>query len=299
MRTHVRHIWLMRSSVLLLLILGGMLLVVMPVAGENFVRLNADVCYARDLSRGSVGAPFVEDLSLAQAVDWIGSGRYESLTSSNGFAPAIGAGYRFQRKALIVDVGLGVEYRYRFNRMYPIEEVLAMDVDEKNWEYEGHNTWRGRQGRLQHVGINLPVMVGGEWSGFCVLAGVKANVDVWGKGFEKGLMTKYGVYKQTDDPIYIRDKYGFFTDKPYQEESVASAMQWNIRGCLELGYRLTKAQKGKKAYKKSNDPRYYVSLFAEYGFAGTQNTYLPLLVGARLTALLPIPEKPDCKCWKN
>lgn len=283
---------------LMLLFWLGLFAVVVPVSGENFIRLNADASYARDLARANTGAPFIKELSLPQALEWIGSGQYESLQSSNGFAPAIGAGYRYQHKAFILDLGLGVEYRCRFNRMYPVEEVLAAEVDEKNWDYEAHYTWRERRGRLQHLGINLPLMVGGEWSGICVLAGVKANIDVWGNSSEKGLATKYGVYKQTNDPIFIRDKYGFYTDKPYQEAAVASAMQWNVRACLELGYRLSKAQKGKKAYKKSNDPRYYVSLFAEYSVVGLQNTYLPLLVGARFTALLPIPEKPICKCLK-
>lgn len=293
-----RHNRRNRILVLLFLFSGGMLPNVFSVSGENFIRLNADVSYARDMARASVGAPFIEELPISQALEWIGSGRYESLKASNGLAPAVGFGYRYQHKALIIDLGLGVEYRYRFNRMYPINEVLAAETDEKNWDFEAHYAWKERQGRLQHLGINLPFMVGGEWSGICVLAGVKANMDVWGKGFEKGLTTKYGVYPQTNDPVYIRDKHGFFTDKPYQGASVASAMQWNIRACLELGYRLSKAPKGKKAYKQTNDPRYYVSLFAEYGFVGSQNTYLPLLVGARFTALLPIPEKPSCKCLK-
>lgn len=289
-----------RTGILALLFLfsGGMLPSVLSVSGENFIRLNADVSYARDMSRANTGAPFMEELSLQQALGWIGSGQYESLRSSNGFAPAIGVGYRFQRRAFILDLGLGVEYRHRFNKMYPIEEVLAPEIDEKNWELESHNTWKERQGSLQHLGLNLPLMVGGEWSGFCVLAGVKANFDVWGKGDENGLKTKYGVYKQTDDPIFIRDKHGFYTDKPYQENSVASAMQWNIRACLELGYRLTKEKKSKKAYQQSAEPRYYLSLFAEYSVAGSQNTYLPLLAGVRFTALLPIPEEPICKCVK-
>ena len=43
-------------------------------------------------------------------------------------------------------------------------------------------------------------------------------------------------------------------------------------------------------------PVWYIGAFAEYGVVTAKDTYNPLLIGARLTVLLPLPTRHVCNC---
>lgn len=276
-----------RAGAMLLLLVG----MSMSVYARHYIRLNADFSYARDFAHGS--APQIETLSDAQA--WIGGGQQEALSGSNGLAPAIGVGYRYVHNAFMLDLGLGMEYRYRFNRPYEVKNVMAPAVDDLGVAYIGHHAWTGRQTRWQHVGVNIPVMAGGQWNQIYVLAGVKANIDLWGNSYEKGAYTLTGDYDQMMDPINGVAGHGFVKDEPYRMPNQTTALAWDIRACAEIGYCLN-ARSGRNSYKHRHEPKYYVGAFAEYAFLGTKETYLPLLAGVRVTALIALPEKPHCNC---
>lgn len=274
-----------------------LLLTAMPccVAG-NYIRINADFSYARDLMRKGEGAPFIENIALDDARSWVGSGKHESLKSSNGFAPAFGIGYRYTHRMLLVDVGLGVEYRYRINHPYDIEDVKADATDDTGMAYIGHHTWSDRETRFEHVGVTLPVMIGAEWNNIYFMAGVKAGVDIWGRSKEKGAYTLQGEYPYYGNAIFVNmPNHGFVDKVAYEEPSVPSSIAWNIRACAEVGYCISSLWT-EKGFGRKARPRYYAGAFVEYGFAGANTNYRPLLAGIRLTALLPIPEPERCNC---
>lgn len=264
------------------------------VIARNYIRLNADFSYVRDCSRANTGAPFIENVSLDETLGWVGHGRAESLSQSNGFAPGVGIGYRYTHKWLLVDVGLGAEYRYRINRPYDIVEVKADAVDNTNLPYTGYHTWNGRETRMQHIGVSVPVMAGAEWKSLYAMVGFKANVDVWGMATEKGAYTLKGDYERFMDPLVNIPEHGFVQNEPYELSSSAS-IGWDVRVCAEIGYCLN-GQSETRISRRKAEIRYYVGAFVEYGFIGAASRYQPLLAGIRLTALLPIPERKHCNC---
>ena len=254
--------------------------------GSHFVRMSVDFSYARDMDGTSVD---MSALSLQEAQDLVNAGTFETLQRSNGLAPGLGVGYRYMWKHLLIDVGLGVQYRYRWNRPYQIEDIQAPSVDIEGYDYIGHHSWTDRLQKMQHIGVQLPLMIGGEWSGFYFLVGAKANLDVWGGRAEQGLYSLYGEYDRYIDPFSGMPENGFMAEEAYATNPVKMSLGWDVRVCGEIGYRIHHTA-------RNTDPIWYIGAFAEYGVLSAAETYRPLLVGARLTMLLPLPTRHACNC---
>ena len=274
------------------------LLCLLPSASaQHFIRFNVDFSYARDFASAGASAPNVEDLSLAEAQDWIGSGRAEKLTGSNGFSPALGLGYRYQYKHLLVDVGIGAEYRHRFNGLSGMEDITAVATDDYGTEYTGHHSWTSRTAVMQHAAIHLPVMIGGEWEKVYFLAGAKMNLDVWGRSQEKGRYTLVADYDRFMDPFENMKEHGIVDKEPYTCSPKSMAIGWDLRVCAEVGYHLSET--GHTTGSRSIKPQYYIGAFAEYGVVTKKDYFHPFLAGVRLTILLPLKTTEACKCWNN
>ena len=283
-----------RIGALVLLLTG---FIVPCSMARNALRFNVDFSYARDFSRAGVGPSAIEGMTPAEAMEWVGAGKTESLMGSNGFAPAIGFGYRFMHHMFMMDLGLGAEYRYRINRPYGMMDLTDPAIDNTNTPYIGHHYWTDRQMHCRHLGVTLPIMFGVEWRKLYVMAGVKAGLDIWGRSKEKGVYSMKAEYEQYMDILENIPGHGIVEKDPYTMPDVTMSAGWNVRACAEVGYWINGDQ-GRAIYnRKSIEPRYYISAFAEYGFIGAGGTYLPLLAGVRLTALLMMPEKQECKCY--
>lgn len=265
-------------------------------AQKHYIRVNADVAYARDMARGGEAVGAAEPINLSAARAIIGSGQMQAGVSGNGFAPALGVGYRLSYNHLLFDVGIGAEYRQTHLHPTDLTNVQQSAVDEEGMTYVGHHAWTNRSCKLSHVGVNIPVMIGGEWSNICVLAGVKANVDIWGSNTERGNYSLVADYERYMDPFSNMPNHGFVQNEPYECAPVAQSMAFNLRACAEVGYCVYGADDGGR-YRRSQSPlKCYVSAFGEYSVLATQGTYSPLLVGVRATMLVALPEKRQCTC---
>lgn len=282
-----------------ILVTGILLLVsVCAFPFDHYLRLSADFSYARDKSgvRGDATGNYLpdENIGLREAQTIIGSGQPEAGVSGNGFAPGLGVGYRMMHSHFLLDVGLVVEYRQTYAHPGDLTNVYQRGVDEEGLTYMGHHQWTARRCALRHVGINIPVMLGGEWGAVYFLAGVKASVDVWGTSTENGLYSLEGIYDRYMDPFNGMDNHGFVTDEPYRCDPVAQPAAFNLRACAEVGYCVYGANQG--SYRRKETIKLYVSAFGEYSVLGNEGAYLPLLVGARVTMLMPLPKKRVCTC---
>lgn len=283
-----------RIGALIVLLVGG---IVSECAARNYLRFNADFSYARDMMRSGVGPSYIEEMTPEQALEWVGSGRTESLKGSNGFAPALGFGYRYMHNMFLMDLGLGVEYRYCMNRPYDIADVQQGGIDTQQYPYIGHHYWTERTLKCEHLGLTLPVMFGAEIQRVYFMAGVKAGLALWGSSKERGNYSMRAEYERYMDVLVNIPGHDILEKDPYVRSTVNNtAIQWNIRACAEIGYCLGGAEAN--SYSTKMEPRYYIGAFVEYGFMGTSGAYLPLLAGVRMTALLSLPEPQECKCYK-
>ena len=283
----------MRMSALVVILL---VFFCVPSIARNAIRFSMDFSYARDVSRTGVRVSDIHPITPSEAMEWIGSGRNEALSGSNGFSPAFGFGYRYMNRLFVMDLGLGAEYRYCVNRTYGIMDASEGDVDTQQTNYIGHHYWTDRAVHTQHMGLTLPVMAGFEMKNICFMVGVKGGVDIWNISREKGSYSLQAEYERYMDWLINIPGHGIVEKDPYSMPAVNNAaMSWNVRACAEISYCFADSKGGNRNSQKMN-PRYYVGAFAEYSFAGTKGAYLPLLVGVRLTALLQLPEPRQCKC---
>lgn len=259
---------------------------------EHFVRVSAEASYVHDFAPNDAVTPN-GTMSLDEARAWVGAGWSEPISKSNGWSPALGLGYRYMYKALVLDAGVGLEYRVRNNQPYDILDVKAEDVDDTGEPYMGTHFWTNRHTTLQNVGIHIPLMVGFEVKRFYMLAGIKANIDLWGSTYENGEYTMTGKYTRFMDEWEI-DAHQLKSNASYETNAVGVGIGCNIRACGEVGYCVYSGEKSKFNTKAA--PRYNIGAFVEYSFVGTEKQYLPLLAGVRLTVLFPISEGKKCNC---
>ena len=301
----MKGFWTLRISVASVLLLAAL---TMSARGRyartevtHYIRLSGDFAYARANAQDGYAWDAEVPMSLREAKSIIGSGMVEDGVSGNGFAPGLGIGYRLAYGALRFDVGIGAEYRQLYLQPNDLTNAYARGRDEEGVTYMGYHSWTRRTAVMQHAGINLPVMIGGEWNGVCVLAGVKTTINVWGTSAESGAYSLKGAYDRYMDPFVGMDNHGFVSDQPYRCEPVPQTVSYELRACLEVGYCFHGAeqiQRRARGRSKSHVVKCYVSAFGEYGIAGSEGIYTPLLLGARLTMLLPLPKGRECTCWK-
>ena len=261
-------------------------------AGTHYVRVSVDAGYVHEMG-GST--PELTNLGEAQAL--IGNGQTELLKASNGVGTGVEFGYRYAYRHLLVDIGLGCDFRHRVNQPGDITNIEQPDTDEEGYDYMGLHTWSGRKCTWQNVGLNIPLMVGGEWNKVYFLVGAKLNVNVWGRTVEKGKYSLMADYDRYMDPFSGMSNHGFVTDEPYACAPMTQSTSFDIRACAELGYCLY----GTEQYTRSRSAsaRYYLGAYAEYGIAPTSTIYNSLSVGAKLTILLPLRAKEACMCLRE
>lgn len=262
---------------------------------NHYIRVSADFAYARGVMGDGYVANGTQALSLQEAQQLIGSDKLERGVAGNGFSPALGAGYRLAYGAFRLDAGLGAEYRQCYMRPHDLSNIQATGIDEEGLVYNGYHSWTGRRTALQHVGLTVPVMIGGEWNNVCVMAGVKAGIDIWGKSAENGYYSLVADYDRYMDPFSNMPNHGFVKDEPYSCGQHAQSISWSMRVCAEVGYCVYGGDNVR--YRRNESIRVYISAFGEYGVIG-QGGYTPLLIGARVTMLVPLPKQKTCTCWK-
>lgn len=266
---------------------------------NHYIRLSADFSYARSLAKGGYAWDAEMPMSLREAQSIIGSGMKEAGIAGNGFAPGLGVGYRLTYGYFVFDAGLGVEYRHQYLRPKALTNAYAEGYDEQGILYSGRHIWTHRVCEMRHVGLNLPVMLGCEFSDVVILAGVKLNADVWGQQKEKGLYSLEATYDRYMDPFEKMPNHGFVKDEPYTCAPVPLTTSFDLRACLEVGYCFHGGESTpRRGRGRSNIVKCYVSAFGEYGVVGSEGAYVPFLIGARLTMLLPLPKGRECTCWK-
>ena len=267
-------------------------------AMHHYIRVSADFSYAREFANGGTAIDAADAMTYNAARSIVGSGMTEKGLSGNGFAPGIGVGYRLVYNHFLFDVGLGAEYRQAWLRPTALTQVYEPAKDEQGYDYTGHHTWTERRCMIKHAGISLPVMLGGEWDKFYFLAGIKLNADIWGRSSEWGNYSLEADYDRYMNSFVDMPNHGYVSNEPYADEPVVLPSAVQLRACAEIGYCVYGAENGR--YRKQRSTKVYVSAFGEYSVLGTADTYMPLLIGARVTALIPLPQKTKCTtCVKD
>lgn len=239
-----------------------------------------------------------------------------------------GLAYGWQKEHFLFQTGV----HYAFQS--PVLSVNGQWLEQEMLDTRGMPfTYRGfldkRTDRLYMHQLTVPLLVGGTWSGFYVLAGVKIGVNLSTTALQKGALRTVGDYQgRYYDLFENMPNHGYHDFEDVQTRHSLTLNRFDLRLAAETGY--TFVLKSSPKRKRSTILR--TGLFAEYGLlnmhtgksneplvAADWSQYLHvqmthiyaskesagtranmLLYGIRLTLLFPVSEAPSprssCHC---
>lgn len=218
----------------------------------------------------------------AQVTNWVGlsiaAGEW-SLMPQQGKSElqmSLGAGgtlsfhYELEAKHFLFQTGVGVNSGWTQFKVPEISQVLPNQTDiqgdKLNYLYQFPN----RRDAYTPINVQIPLMVGGNWSRFYFLVGAKLNINCATWAFQKSNLTTAGDYT---DPTFM----GLVTGVPAQqfygpENNIVLANKGmtamnliDVNAAAEIGLRMGYIQTATGYDVPQSHTQYRLALFADYG----------------------------------
>ena len=198
---------------------------------------------------------------------------------SYGAAGAVGFNYEMQigpkygETFFLLNLGLSAQVgttNYRFkDREFTYTLPSQTDADGETFDYVYALTQR--QDRYNKIVAQVPILVGVQHKRFYMLAGAKVGYNVLTNHITKGLMTTYGVYKDTD-PLRDVPEMQFF-DEAHAKEikkdgTIRTVNPLSLDLTMELGGRIGEIFTGTGFDIPKRNMEMRLGVFVDYGFTG-------------------------------
>lgn len=204
-----------------------------------------------------------------------------TLSDGTTLSPAIrnyglhaGLTYEYNFHHFLVQTGAGFRWQNASLQVSDQEHtVQIMDVNEKVHDFTYH--LRHREDCMKMGYVELPIMVGGVWNRFYMMAGLKARFAVMGSTEQHVRVTTTASYNRFNAPQFSgMPGNGLQNDVPvdkrgdrltiYPDLSVGAELGLNVslrEGTVRRGY----------GSRRGKDTRFRVGLFADYGLFSFNN----------------------------
>lgn len=166
-----------------------------------------------------------------------------------GLSYGVGLGflYEYRHKHFLLNVGVGVlwqdvELRSQTKVTTPFVDSQG---DDCTLHMKIHRKDRARMGYIE-----VPFLVGGQWSLFYLLGGIKVGVPLWGNTVSEARMTDIAMYDRYFVPFSNMANHGLQTDVPTIRDGALPTIMADTRLSLEMGLNLD---------------RYRLGVYADYG----------------------------------
>lgn len=201
-----------------------------------------------------------------------GAGGYESLlnqdqTLSNGPGAGLefGVGYRMYHYHFLFQ--LGAEAKWGTYRVGSLNESMSLKmVDSQNDPFTMNVKINDRSDKLSMFDLNVPLMVGGEWSHVYFLMGAKFGLNLAGTAVTSALVSTTGTYDRFSEDFEGMPNHQFYSNQELTSQKQTISFRPQVLGTFEVGYRMGAVHNGTGADVPKSKIRYYVAAFAEYGF---------------------------------
>ena len=164
--------------------------------------------------------------------EYIGSTPQISKTLGGG--GALGIGYEWRGRSILVQAGLGARYISAGfkaeNAVYTLPNQYDSEGDLMDYQYLESK----RRDSYSQLAVQIPVMVGVHANHFYFLVGPKVGLNILNQAKASGVYSAQGVYEMLIDPLANMDNHMFFTNRELTAEQ-KYGMKINVAGSLELG----------------------------------------------------------------
>lgn len=234
-----------KISIIILVLLCGMM-----VAAQHYVGIGA-----------GIGMPLQMD-------------NLEVTTAKVGVGGNLNMSYMFRRQHFLFTMKIGVGYG-NLCQAIDEEELSAEMIDTRGIRFTYLGQLRNRKDAIHRLEVEVPLMVGAEFSQFYFLVGPLFSMPVLCTTHQTALLMTKGDYQgRYYDYVEDMPNHGYHNFEPTQTRGKVS-QKIDIRLCAELGYTLDLAGTGRWLSHKLN-----IGVFAHYGLMNVCQTN-----GMKLTEL--------------
>lgn len=214
---------------------------------------------------------------------YLEGGGWALMPSGSKYGPSLGAagslgalyelqsGNKVSETKFLFDVGLGVHGGWtRFDAnlasKMAIENATDMDGDSFDYVYE----ITSRKDAYLNVAAQVPLLIGVQHRRFYMLAGVKANVNVFTRFKSTATLNTYGdYYRFTENPNFAEfrnmPEQQFFENMPLTTALLPTKWNLDVDLHLEFGGRLGFLPEGTGFEVPRRDVEYRLAAFVDYG----------------------------------
>ena len=166
----------------------------------------------------------------------------------------VGFVYEWQKSHFILQTGLNFSLDYPSLRVD--SQWLAQDmIDTRGVPFIYRGILNNRTDRIMAGQLTVPLYIGAEWSGFYMMAGVKAVLNIHSKSSQRAQLMTAGDYgDRYYDWLEDMPNHGYYDYQPVQTDKPIKLRLYDIRVGAELGYSIY-----------TSSPLIRIGVFAEYG----------------------------------
>ena len=197
-----------------------------------------------------------------------------NLKSSLGGAGSVGFVYDLQAGHFLFDLGVGCTYGQTIFNVPQWSHTFSDQTDSEGDMFDYVCQVNKRTDAYSNLAIKVPVLLGGQWGRFYVLAGVKFGFNALTKADMTASLSAYGQYFQyvNGQKVYMFDR--FFDEPPYTDEffanrelvrSTKTSFNINLDASVEIGARLGFMTDHTGFDVPKSKVQYRLAVFADYG----------------------------------
>ena len=229
-------------------------------------RLAALLCIVLGMGCGLLNAQNYVGASVAGHVPFT-SDNMPITRSHVGYGGELGFAYELHRNHFTLTTGL------QYNLLSTSLSVADQQLEQAMLDTRGvpfiYRGWlSNRTDAMSYGQVVLPLYVGGSWSGFYIMAGLKAGFYLHGKAVQTAQLKTAGDYEDRYyEWVESMPNHGYHDYQPVASSHAMTFNNFDLRLCGELGYTV----KLQSAQSRALPPFLRIGLFAEYGMTNIHN----------------------------
>lgn len=210
----------------------------------------------------------------AEVGEWSLLPQGSSLNSSLGGVGSVGFVYDLQAGHFLFDLGVSITGGQTVFNVPDWSHTFADQTDSEGDMFDYVCSVSNRRDAYSNMAVKVPLLLGGQWGRFYVLAGVKFGFNALTQVNMSADLSAYGQYFQyvNGQKVYMFDR--FFDEPPYTDEFFANrkmtgsektSFNVNLDASVEIGARLGFMTNHTGFDVPKSKVQYRLAVFADYG----------------------------------
>lgn len=221
----------------------------------------------------AVQLPSVLSAQFYNQIGVYGQGAWSSLISSaevtpaDGFRGGVGFLYEGQHGHLLINTGLGFQWRSAGVHVGRDSMMYANPLtDTQGTKFQLEVVTDSRKDYVRRAELEVPMLVGGIYGHFYFLGGLKAAIQVYGESLTRSRISTLGHYDRYVLPLTAMDSHGYRRGAGIINKGPQPPVQvFDLMASFEMGFNLAETSVVLSKEERSiREMRTRLSFFMDY-----------------------------------